>query len=419
MLIYIINIILIIVYGVLFRLPKSDKGKQIAKIAFVLVVFVQLWLLAAFRNNTGNDYYMYAEGFFRMGVSGFSDLSYKDWEIGFILLTKVIVYFTKNKVIYFAVTALLSLIGPAYLIAKYSKMPSLSALLYVNFFFYYIAMNYVRQAIALSIICFAWDFLKKKKFIPYLLIVAVAATFHISALIMLVVYFIVKTKAGIRTILMYAYLLLFYYILSDGLLNILFSKIHTEYENSIFITSGISLIYTIVPLTMCVALFFARRYLNNLPAESTYLINMCYFAMLWLIIMTKHSLFERFSYYSYIFIILAVPEALYAFKSWLPAKIKERMIKRDMGAEKISEAVENTSEDESMPTTELSESSGGFADEYYVKRSKRKAANIYKYVYAAVVLITTAYHIYGLMAGTNGVHGVVPYSSAVLTFLNW
>ena len=32
---------------------------------------------------------------------------------------------------------------------------------------------------------------------------------------------------------------------------------------------------------------------------------------------------------------------------------------------------------------------------------------------AGLLLITSAYHIFGLMAGTSGVHGVVPYSSVI------
>ena len=98
--------------------------------------------------------------------------------------------------------------------------------------------------------------------------------------------------------------------------------------------------------------------------------------------MTKHSLFERFSYYSYIFIILALPEALTAMRKFLREFI----------------------------------SSGGKTSEHLdisEKAVSKKASMYCALALAGLLLITSAYHIFGLMAGTSGVHGVVPYSSVI------
>lgn len=382
MLVYIVNVISIVLYGLICNLPREERNRRIMRLVFLGITFLQLWIIVAFRTKTGNDFAMYSEGFFLMKRAGFSTLEYKDWELGFVVLTKLIGALTANKTVYFAVTALISLAGPAYLIIKHSKMPFLSVLLYINLFMYYISFNYVRQAIAISIVCFSWDFLKKKQFFPYLAVIIFASLFHATALIMIPVYFLVKFRGGIRTVLFYCYLLLLYYITSDSVLNILLSKVHTEYENSIFITTGISVIYIVVPFLLCGLLFFARRYFTAAPPEFIYLVNLSYFAMFWMIVMTKHSLFERFSYYSYIFIILALPEALAAMRKFLREFI----------------------------------SSGGKTSEHLdisEKTISKKASMYCALALAGLVLITSAYHIFGLMAGTSGVHGVVPYSSVI------
>lgn len=55
---------------------------------------------------------------------------------------------------------------------------------------YYCTMNFIRQSIAGIIALFALEFLKKKKFLPYLMIILVASTFHKSALILIPFFFI-------------------------------------------------------------------------------------------------------------------------------------------------------------------------------------------------------------------------------------
>jgi hypothetical protein len=58
------------------------------------------------------------------------------------------------------------------------------------------ALSGVRQTIAMSILLFGFRFIKRKKFIPYLICVLFAALFHTSALIGLILYFIKNLKLG-------------------------------------------------------------------------------------------------------------------------------------------------------------------------------------------------------------------------------
>ena len=147
MLVYLINILLIIVWALILCTGKQSAMK---KVLYVAVCFIQLYLISAYRYRVGADYSMYAVGFFKMSISGFSEMSYEDWEIGFILLNKVIGYFTAQPGVFVMITSLIILIGPAYLIARYSINPFVSIFLYVNLYLFYLDMNYIRQAIEIG-----------------------------------------------------------------------------------------------------------------------------------------------------------------------------------------------------------------------------------------------------------------------------
>ncbi len=141
MLVYLLNILLIIVWALIFRIGKKTRLKQIL---FVVICFLQCFLISAFRYRIGYDYAQYAIAFFRMVVHGFSNMTYEDWEIGYVLLNKIVGLFTAQPGAIMIVTSAISLAGPAYLIARYSKNAFLSVFLYVNFFLFYLDMNFIR-----------------------------------------------------------------------------------------------------------------------------------------------------------------------------------------------------------------------------------------------------------------------------------
>lgn len=308
MFIYQINFIFIVLWAFLFCFRRPSKIKNIV---FLILSFGQMFLLSIFRVNIGFDYQMYVEGFYRMGMDGFSNLSYLDWEIGFVLFTKVVAFFTKNHIIYLGIISLFCLGSSARFIYKYSRMPWLSTILFVNLYFFYLSMNFLRQSIAIAIILFAWGFLKNQKFIPFLMIIALAATFHTTALIMIAVYVILKIQPSLKLLLLYCYALVFFYISSDGFLDLITSVFHQEYRNSIFL-QGLSFTYAIFPIVIALIAMIYKKQLTALSQSNHYLISLTFLTAFLMTIMSKHAILERFSYYSYIFIILLIPEIIYA-----------------------------------------------------------------------------------------------------------
>lgn len=383
MLVYLINIFLIIVWALILCTGKQHLMK---KILFVSICFIQLFLISAYRYRVGADYSQYAIGFFKMALSDFSEMSYEDWEIGFILLNKIIGHFTADPGAFIIITSLIILIGPAYLIARYSVNPFISVFLYVNMYLFYMDMNFIRQAIAMSIMCFAYKFLVEKKFWRFLLIILLAATFHLTVIYMIPVFFVCLIPVSSRSHILYLFGLLFYYILSDGMLSIILSRFHTEYSGSEFIEKGVYFYYCFYPLLLCALMVGISYFVKNKSRTLNVLIHMTLMMGFWQIVMTKHALFERFSYYTMLFAVLAIPEGIKAFKTELLPYFKKKLLKeRGDDGEKASRIIE--------------------------RRAKRKTSTVISITAATILVLAFAYNMIGLIVPENGVHGVLPYQT--------
>lgn len=305
MLFYTINNLLILLWAAIFCFHKPSKKKNLI---FIIITFTQLIAISIFRYKIGYDYNMYASGYYFMHIDGFETMSYKDWEIGFVFLTKLLSFILPDHLYYMGFFVIAALVPAAIFIYKNSEIPWISTIIYVNTFLFFMSMNFVRQAVALSLVMLAWHFIKKKKFIPFLIIILFASLFHQTVLIMIPIYFIIKMKVGLKELIVYAYFLLWFYISSTGFINILTTFFHEEYSGSIFITEGISFIYSIFPVAVTIIAFLLSKSSSiNLTNENKYLINLSLITAIFSITSSKHSIIERLSFYTLIFIIILVP----------------------------------------------------------------------------------------------------------------
>lgn len=303
--IYLINNVLILVWAAIFC---SNKPGKVRKLIFIILAFAQLLTLAILRTHIGNDYDMYSGGFYQMKMKGFEQMSYKDWEIGFVFLTKLLALVVPNHLIYMGILTAVCIVPVAVYIYLNSKIPWLSTLMFVNMFIFFMEMNFVRQAIALVFVMWAWHFMKKAKFIPFAVLILIASLFHQTVLIMLVVYFWVKMTPGLKALIAYGYVLVCFYISSEGIFNILTKFFHEEYSNSEFVTTGVSFVYAIFPVFVALAAFILYQTGTISPTkENKYLVNFGLLNALIMITMSRHAILERFSYYTLIFVILLVP----------------------------------------------------------------------------------------------------------------
>lgn len=118
-----------------------------------------------------------------------------------------------------ALVAFLFVFSTYRLIHHYSKNPSLSYLVIISLGLFNFSLSAMRQTIALSILCFSYEFLKEKKLLRFMLIVGIAALFHRTVFIFLLAYPVYHLRAKKSTIPILA---------AVGTLIIVFSKQLTE-----------------------------------------------------------------------------------------------------------------------------------------------------------------------------------------------
>lgn len=381
MFVYLLNILSICVYALFFCRGEQTKLKRAF---FLILCFFQCMIIACIRYDIGSDYRWYSNGFKSMAESGFSDMTYGDWELGFVFLNKLVGLFTKDPAVLIGIAAAISLSGTFYLIWRYSKNPFMSVFLFLNTYLFYLDLNYVRQAIAMSIMCFAYGFLQDRKFWRFLLLCVLAALFHLTVLYLIPVFFITFVKLNVKTLPIYAAALILYFIASDAVLKVVFSHFHTEYAESRFIKYGIAFYYAIYPILLCLGMIALAFYLKfQIPRSLNVLMHLMLLMGFWQIVMTKHALFERFSYHTMSFLLIAVPEAISVF--------------RDKFSEKSRISLERRYSDNQrrLYTAEC--------------RLKKKITIIVFAISAAVLVLAFAYNMLGLIVPKNGAHGVLPF----------
>lgn len=180
-----------------FILGKKEERWNVIP-AIILVLPYILW--AGFRTNGFGDTGAYRRGFLgapsQLGqLPEYLTAITKDK--GFFVLTALLKSIIGNSdVLYFLILAAFQMICLALVYRKYSCNYWVSIFIFVASTDYLSWVhNGVRQFLAITLIMAATPLLLKKKYIPLIAVILLAATFHGSALIMLPVVFIVQGKA--------------------------------------------------------------------------------------------------------------------------------------------------------------------------------------------------------------------------------
>lgn len=115
-------------------------------------------------------------------------------EIGFQLLVFSLSRLFNSPQAIIVFSAAIYIISIAYTICHNSDDVAFSLTMYITLGLMQFEMQGMRQSIAISICFFAYEFAKKRKLIPFLLLVVLAMQFHQTAIAFVVVYFIFWMK---------------------------------------------------------------------------------------------------------------------------------------------------------------------------------------------------------------------------------
>ncbi|MEX9823098.1 EpsG family protein [Raoultella planticola] len=165
----------------------------------ILVPLLILVTLASIRYyGVGTDAEMYTR-YFRFPFNSYTFQFDPDVESGYQYIVYLIrTLYSDDYALYFLFMAMICVFPVLYTLKKHSYDYPLSVYIYITFGLYFALYNQVRQGIAMGICFFATKYLLRKEIIKYGLLVLIASQFHITALVMLGMYFICHFKLRIE-----------------------------------------------------------------------------------------------------------------------------------------------------------------------------------------------------------------------------
>ena len=322
MLIYIVLLGILILVGIIFDCNKSKTKKFI----YIVLSCILLSLLAGLRNySIGIDTQQYFSNYYVIGfLNNISEISSLRYEYGFSALCYVLNKISSNPQLLIFVTSIFINISVCTFIYKNSDNIVLSIILYILFNFFFSYMNIMRQAIAIAIVLFGFEFLKEKKYIKYIIVVLLASFFHASALLAILMIFLKFVKFDKTTIFTTILVMLIFFVIGRDLFIFLcnFSPRLYEYIGGNYDVSNyfgalfnfLIYIYFFIFGMLLLKNYNTDFYKNKEDINNIY-IGIISIACIFSALIMKVSIFNRFLPYFSIFMVIWIPNCITKVKS--------------------------------------------------------------------------------------------------------
>lgn len=232
-------------------------------------------------------------------------------EDGYIYTVAVLSRIFRHPQFVFVLSGLLFSSAIGTFVYKNSDNVIISMLLFICLGLYTFMLQGLRQGIAISICLFSIEFVKKRKLIPFLLLLALAYCYHRSSIVFGLTYFLygyeLTTKTKIKYLCIAAVLLLLAPFL-QGTANELFDR---EYENEASSSSALVAILTYFIILFASYLFLSYR---NADKNISFFVG---FTMIgtafYLMRYTQTQIFDRVSFYFLAGQIILLPAIIRRF----------------------------------------------------------------------------------------------------------
>ena len=317
--------ILLAIFGFLSLIIKRDYKIQLiskraisGKKIYIVLVTIILIIIAGLRSTrVGADTDMYRKLYgYIAGTNSFLNgyLLRSGVEIGYFILEFVVSRFFPFQVFLF-ITAAISIIPIMIVIYRYSRNMFMSLFFYITYGYFSFAMGGIRQACAIGICMIAFIISREKKLIPFIITVAIATSFHISAVLFLPVYWLNSIKK--KKIIVFAYIVLL------GLAFLFKNQIFTFlnlFSRQAFTAAtdqGGTRFFATMIIAVAIGWFYYNRFLSqNMEYSGTNWELLLMFSMstiMWPIASVNAEL-NRMYYYYHIFIFLYLPNLMKSLK---------------------------------------------------------------------------------------------------------
>lgn len=320
MTVYLINIVLIIVWG--FFLTHTNPTKEKKKV-YCVIVATQWILLSGLRDfSVGSDTNEYKNAFERGLKQSWESLINNCWDYlfndldikdpGYYLLQKIFQVFSDDYRMWLFFIAIVFTGLMARWIYKYSSMPDISFLIYSVLFFAFFSITGHRQTLATALIFFlGYEYAKKRQFVKFAIIAFIAFMLHKSSVVFIIYYFIANISItplyfalmiGIAVVVA----LLGQQLYGPVALFLGFTEEHLSYDG------GGAETYATVLTLLCVVTFLFYPWISKQRTDAKNLYNMMFLTLVTTLLVYQQQGFMRVQQYFSLMIMIIIPELINA-----------------------------------------------------------------------------------------------------------
>lgn len=293
----------------------------------ITTFFVVYLILLSFRaTSVGIDTIKYIELYFQP----FQRMEWRDIirsgtdELGFSLLVKLLSSITGSQRLFIITISLLSVVPLLILYRNESREAAVCCSFFMISLLFEFFFSGMRQGLTLGLTVPAYYFAKRKQIIPFLLVAALAVTFHFSAVMILLIYPIYHAKITGKWLWAVIPLMAVVYYYNHVIFSVLFEvfggKYFEKYSTLSGATNQFGLLTLFILLSVyCIVIMDEKK----ADSDDIGLRNLLLLATVIQSFAPLHSIVSRMNYYFIMFIPLAVTRAneKCKYKFWQIAKV--------------------------------------------------------------------------------------------------
>jgi hypothetical protein len=309
MVVFILNILLLIFYGI--RLKASSLNSSSQRFLFLVIAFLHLSFMHIFFNTA---LFPDLPGYMTYFNSMSKPQPFVHLEIGWFFLNKILYSISHNSFILIVSVSLMIIICYLITIDRYSAIPWLSVFLLLCTVFYN-SLFVLRQHLAIPICLLSIPYIVERKPIKFAILTLLAVSFHYSALIWILAYFIYPIKINTGFYFMMITLSVLLYFLLEVILKDLIMLTPKIMAYTVSNKSGGPGVLKILAVNMsafllCLFCFRSTAQITGYNKLFFQLIIITIFLNILEYFGTSFSLFSRLNLYYFVPSILLIPNAL-------------------------------------------------------------------------------------------------------------
>jgi len=292
----------------------TEKRNKMTLGLFFFFFFV---LLALRDIAVGSDLITYKTIFQNTANTSFGDLSGSQWELGYIAYNKLISFISKNYRIFLMITSAVILLPIYKLYSKEKRYTYLLIVLFMNMPCFLIVFSGIRQAVAISIGALVYIAIDKKKYILSLLLILIAISFHMSAIVLFLMYpaLLLRIKAKHLRYIVPAMLVI--YLFRLRIFSFVLSFMPSRYVQFYGDVQETGAIGTLLLFLIFFVFSFVILDETEMTQRDFFMRNVLLIATVFQFFVPVHGLVQRASYYFLIFVPISIICVVKAPKRYL------------------------------------------------------------------------------------------------------